>query len=169
MIGLDIARALMPLRKEIGILAGMLALVHGLSYILGDPSYILDSHFWINDGYPTYTAYGFVAWIIMILLLLTSNLWSMKFLGPRWKMLHRTVYVALLFVVAHVVAVKYFFGFEYGPVILLVVYCIGKVLEWRGVTLIPLETYPPGQKWLCIPCGYIYDPAIGDEDSGIPP
>jgi rubredoxin len=24
------------------------------------------------------------------------------------------------------------------------------------------------QKWICIPCGYIYDPAEGDPDSGIP-
>jgi len=25
------------------------------------------------------------------------------------------------------------------------------------------------QKYICIPCGYIYDPAEGDEDGGIPP
>jgi rubredoxin len=25
------------------------------------------------------------------------------------------------------------------------------------------------QKWRCIPCGYIYDPAAGDPDSGIEP
>jgi rubredoxin len=25
------------------------------------------------------------------------------------------------------------------------------------------------KKWQCIPCGYIYDPAIGDPDSGIAP
>ncbi len=24
------------------------------------------------------------------------------------------------------------------------------------------------QKYICIPCGYVYDPAEGDEDSGIP-
>lgn len=29
-------------------------------------------------------------------------------------------------------------------------------------------SYPKGQKWLCVPCGYIYDPMIGDLDSGIP-
>ncbi|MBN2694743.1 rubredoxin [bacterium] len=22
-------------------------------------------------------------------------------------------------------------------------------------------------KWMCIPCGYIYDPEIGDPDSGV--
>ena len=25
------------------------------------------------------------------------------------------------------------------------------------------------QKWRCIPCSYIYDPAIGDPDGGIDP
>lgn len=25
------------------------------------------------------------------------------------------------------------------------------------------------QLWICEPCGYIYDPAEGDEDGGIPP
>lgn len=24
-------------------------------------------------------------------------------------------------------------------------------------------------KYICIPCGYIYDPAVGDEDGGIAP
>lgn len=25
------------------------------------------------------------------------------------------------------------------------------------------------KKWECEPCGYIYDPALGDEDAGIAP
>jgi rubredoxin len=25
------------------------------------------------------------------------------------------------------------------------------------------------QKWRCIPCSYIYDPAVGDPDGGIEP
>jgi rubredoxin len=25
------------------------------------------------------------------------------------------------------------------------------------------------KKYRCIPCGHIYDPAVGDKDSGIPP
>jgi rubredoxin len=28
---------------------------------------------------------------------------------------------------------------------------------------------PPNQKYICIPCGYVYDPEEGDSDSGIPP
>ncbi len=25
------------------------------------------------------------------------------------------------------------------------------------------------QKYVCIPCGYVYDPKVGDADSGVPP
>ncbi|MEI7788440.1 MAG: rubredoxin [Chlorobiaceae bacterium] len=25
------------------------------------------------------------------------------------------------------------------------------------------------QKWVCVPCGYVYDPEFGDLDSGIEP
>jgi len=27
----------------------------------------------------------------------------------------------------------------------------------------------PRQKYICIPCGYVYDPDEGDPDGGIPP
>ncbi|NTV92600.1 MAG: rubredoxin [Chlorobiaceae bacterium] len=25
------------------------------------------------------------------------------------------------------------------------------------------------EKWVCVPCGYVYDPEFGDPDSGIEP
>lgn len=25
------------------------------------------------------------------------------------------------------------------------------------------------KKWICVPCGYVYDPEMGDVDSGIAP
>nr|WP_210035663.1 rubredoxin [Pseudonocardia parietis] len=28
---------------------------------------------------------------------------------------------------------------------------------------------PEAKRWLCEPCGFIYDPEEGDPDSGIPP
>lgn len=134
-IGLDLAKALMPLRKEIGICMGTLAIVHGLSYILPDPMYVFDAGFWKEDGLPSYRAFGFVAWIVILLLTLTSNLWSMRLLGPRWKRLHRLVYIAIILIVIHVVLLKWHKEFELGPVILLMVYFVGKVMEWRGVRI----------------------------------
>jgi DMSO/TMAO reductase YedYZ heme-binding membrane subunit len=48
-IGISLIRSMMPLRKEIGILMGTLALVHGITYISPDPSYILSTQFWIYN------------------------------------------------------------------------------------------------------------------------
>ena len=25
------------------------------------------------------------------------------------------------------------------------------------------------EKWVCVPCGYVYDPVVGDPDNGIAP
>jgi rubredoxin len=39
-------------------------------------------------------------------------------------------------------------------------------------TLIPISYSEKGEimaKWVCQICGYVYDPAVGDEDRGIPP
>ena len=48
--GLSLAQTLMPLRKEIGIFMGTLAVVHSVGYIVDDPSMLLYSWFWIENG-----------------------------------------------------------------------------------------------------------------------
>lgn len=44
---------------------------------------------------------GWIAFVIFIALALTSNDWSVRQLGRRWKSLHRWVYVAAIFTFAH--------------------------------------------------------------------
>lgn len=169
--GLSLAQTLMPLRKEIGIFMGTLAMVHSLGYIIPDPSMLLHSWFWIENGFLGYFGFWFIAFICTLPLLLTSNNWAIHKLWKNWKRLHRLAYFIIIFTVIHVVLIKFARWFEFGPVLLLVVYFIGKVFEWKGIQLITKEekTYKKWQKWLCVPCGYIYDPLIGDEDSGISP
>lgn len=77
-IGLRIAQAFMPLRKEIGILMGTLAFVHGGSVIVQSPSFFMSSDFWWSNGMITYFFAGFVALLLTIPLLLTSSVWAMK-------------------------------------------------------------------------------------------
>lgn len=168
-LNLSLAKTLMPLRKEIGIFMGTLAFVHGASYIIPDYTYLFDSSFWWQDGFVSYLAFGFFALILTIPLTLTSNQWMMKVLGKRWKTVHRLIYIVIILTVMHVVLLKWFREFEAGQVILLGVYFVGKIVEWKGIVIgkEKTKTYPKGQKWLCVPCGYIYDPLIGDEDSGI--
>jgi DMSO/TMAO reductase YedYZ heme-binding membrane subunit len=83
-------------------------------------------------------------------LTLTSSSWAMRKMGKYWKYLHRLVYIIIIFVVVHVVLLKAFRWFEYWPVIILGLYFVGKILEWRGFTLRKsgTKTYPKWQKWI---------------------
>lgn len=44
---------------------------------------------------------GFLAWLTMVPLALTSNAWSMRRLGPQWQALHRLTYVVPVLGVLH--------------------------------------------------------------------
>jgi ferredoxin-NADP reductase/DMSO/TMAO reductase YedYZ heme-binding membrane subunit/rubredoxin len=170
-LDLGIAKALLPLRKELGILMGTLAVVHATSFISPDPGYIFTSNFWISGWYPSAYAFGFFAYILTLPLLFTSSTWMMKKMGKYWKLLHRLAYVIITLVVIHVVLIKAFLWFEYWPVVILVLYFVGKILEWNGITLRKKweKNYQKWQKWICLPCGMIYDPILGDPDGGIKP
>lgn len=170
-IGLDIVRTILPLRKEMGILMWTLAFVHGAAYIAPYPSMMGESYFWLDDTtFLSYLAVGFVALLFTIPLTLTSSAWMMRKLGKNWKRLHRTVYIVIILTVVHVVLLKWYKEFEVWQVLLLLAYFGFKVLEWRGFSFLKRDTpkvYPKWQKWLCIPCGYIYDPSIGRVEDGL--
>ena len=169
---LRIAQALMPLRKELGILMGTLAFVHSSRFFLSNIDYTFTRAFWIQDGFLSFLSFWVFALIFTIPLTLTSNTWSMKVMGKYWKYLHRTVYGIILFVIAHVVLLNLYKWVEIVPVIVLILYFFFKVLEWKGISFLSKSVkviYPKWQKWFCIPCGFIYDPTLGDEDSGIKP
>lgn len=33
----------------------------------------------------------------------------------------------------------------------------------------PMATPTEAPQWMCMPCGYVYDPAVGDREHGLPP
>lgn len=169
--GLRIFQLFLPLRQELGILMWVLAFVHSAAYILPDPWMIGESYFWIDNATGiSYLAVGLLAFLFTIPLTLTSNKWAMRKLWKYWKLLHKAVYAIIVFTVIHVVLLNWYREFEIWPVIVLVAYFGFKVLEWRGFSFLKKDTvkiYPKWQKWLCVPCGYIYDPVIGDEEDGI--
>lgn len=116
-------------------------------------------------------AFGFFALLITISLALTSSDWAIHTLGKNWKRLHRLVYLIIILAVIHIVLIQSSRNFDLTQPIVLSLYFIGKILEWKGIQLFKVQEikYPIGQQWLCVPCGYIYDPYIGDADSGIEP
>ena len=131
---------LMMLRRELGIMMGYLATVHGVGYLI-DPDWyafivapMLTGDIWGED--PRYV-FGLLAYALTLPLLLTSNALSQKLMGPKWKMLHRTVYLMFGFAIIHRFLVKgapVYVIFEI--VLLLGSYGLAKLLAWKN--FIPL-------------------------------
>lgn len=170
---IQIAKTLLPIRKELGILMWMLAVVHGFWYIFsGDISFILQKSFWIYSWFLTTYAFWVFALTLTIPLLLTSNFWAIKLFGKNWKKLHKTVYIMAICTVAHVALIQWLKYLDFWPIIILSFYFIGKILEWKWIHFIWTSwiiKYQKWQKWICPPCGFIYDPTLWDEDSWILP
>ncbi len=177
---LQIATSIMPLRKELGILMGSLAFVHGWGYIIQYPSFIADTSFWWQDGQVMYFWVWFIALMMTMPLLLTSNRWAIRKLWKNWKRLHRLAYGIVIFVILHIVLISWYKNpqtvwYTNTDILIqfsiLIGYFLGKILEWKGIRLFKVHEikYPIGQQWFCVPCGYIYDPVYWDEDSGILP
>lgn len=54
-----------------------------------------------------YLALGFSAWLILLVLALTSNNFSVRRLGgKRWKLIHRSVYLAAALITVHVLLIE---------------------------------------------------------------
>lgn len=171
-IGLKFATHLLPLRKELGILMGVLALVHSSRFLISNPDYIWTADFWYFDWQINYLAFWFFAILLTFPLLLTSNLYSMKRMGKWWKRLHRCAYFIAIFTIIHVVLLKWSIHLEFSPILIFIAYSVGKILEWNGFSFLkddPLIVSEKWQKYLCVPCWYIYDPVLGDLDSGVVP
>jgi len=92
-------------RRYFGVAAFGYALLHFVFFLMreGDIAYIFTDieHMWMWTGW--------LAFLILVPLGLTSNDWSIRKLGSAWKRLQQLVYAAALFVLAHWVLHKYNF------------------------------------------------------------
>ena len=88
-------------RRSIGLLAFWYVLLHFLTYLILDQQLIWD--FIIKDFFKRpYIILGVFGFLALIPLALTSNRWSMRFLGfDNWKRLHLLVYLASFLGVSH--------------------------------------------------------------------
>ncbi len=134
---------LMMLRRELGIMMGYLATVHGVGYLIDPDWYVfivapmLTGNIWGED--PRYV-FGLLAYVLTLPLLLTSNALAQKYLGPKWKMLHRTVYLMFAFAIIHRFLIKGAPAFViFEIIVLLGSYGLAKVLAWKNF-LPPLVT-----------------------------
>lgn len=133
---------LMGLRREFGILMGCFALVHGVAYFIDPVSFSLNIAPYLNTQFfsmePLFY-FGIVALIITVGLLLTSNNFSVQFLGGRkWKMLHRFVYLILITMFLHIFFLRsasreFAFLELIQPVSIVFGYILLKVLAWKNL------------------------------------
>ncbi len=129
---------LMGFRREIGIMMAYFAIVHGLGYLLDPLWFSLYVEPFLQGRIlsiePRYL-FGFVAYLLTLPLLMTSNRWAQQLLGvPRWKHLHRLVYGLFIFVVLHYFLIRgrYRVSDLLQAVTLLSVYGAVKLLAWRN-------------------------------------
>lgn len=101
-----LAMQLLGFRRELGIMMGYFAVVHGIGYVI-DPGFFVEyvapylSFGTIAQMDPRLLT-GIVAFLLTFPLLLTSNGISLKMLGGvRWKRVHFLVYPLIVFVEFH--------------------------------------------------------------------
>ncbi len=98
---------LMRRRRYLGVAAFGYAALHTLYYVidLGSMSALVTD--FVKLGIWT----GWLAFVIFIPLALTSNDWSVRAMGSKWKWLQRFTYAAAVATLAHWI----FLEFEFGP------------------------------------------------------
>lgn len=95
-------RSVLPLRKPLGLYAFLYVSLHFLIFVGLD--YGFDGDLLYEAIFEKrYALVGFVAFLILLPLALTSTQGWMRRLGKNWKRLHRWVYLAGLLAVVHYV------------------------------------------------------------------
>lgn len=95
---------ILGLRRELGIWFGYVAIVHGLSFMLNPNWAGMFIEPYIShpfDIMPRYI-YGFIALVLTLPLLITSNSLSTRILKGNWKRLHYLVYPIFGFMLLHI-------------------------------------------------------------------
>jgi len=108
---------LVKFRRAIGVVAFGYVVLHFLTWFLLDVQLL--SQIWIDIVKRPYITIGFVAFVIMVPLALTSNNWSVRKLGHFWGVLHRLTYaVAILGGLHYLLLVK---GFQIEPMVHMII------------------------------------------------
>lgn len=104
---------LIKYRRAVGLLAFFYIMLHLLIWLVLDVQIVSQI---LADIYKRpYITIGMAAFVLMIPLALTSNNWSIRKLGPRWRSLHKLVYLVVPLGALHfIMLVK---GFQIEPYI----------------------------------------------------
>ncbi|GIK56579.1 MAG: sulfoxide reductase heme-binding subunit YedZ [Chloroflexi bacterium] len=123
-------KQLHPLRRIFGLYAFLYVALHLLTFIWLDYglnlAYILDGILEQN-----FVLVGFAAFVLLLPLAITSNKWSQRKLGKKWKTLHKLVYIIILLALIHfwwLVKNVYYMPFLYSAIVTVLL-----LLRWQPV------------------------------------
>ncbi len=106
---------LIKFRRAIGVLAFFYVALHLLVWLVLDVQ--LPSQIWADIVKRPYITVGMAGFALLLPLAVTSNNWSVRRLGPRWRKLHKLVYPAVLLGGVHYVMLAK--GFQLEPLLYL--------------------------------------------------
>ena len=108
---------LIRFRRAIGLMAFFYVAAHLLVWLVLDVQIL--SQIWADILKRPYITIGMAGFLVMLPLALTSNNWSVRKLGPKWRQLHKLTYLAVLLGGLHfIMLVK---GFQLEPLVYMAV------------------------------------------------
>jgi sulfoxide reductase heme-binding subunit YedZ len=117
--------SLLPMRRAIGVVAFSYIALHFLVWLVLDVQIL--SQVWADILKRPFVTVGMAGLLLLLPLAVTSNNWSVRRLGPKWRKLHRLVFPAALLGVVHYLMQSR--GFQYEPLIYVGV--VVGLLAWR--------------------------------------
>ena len=106
---------LIRFRRAIGVLAFTYVALHLLVWLVLDVQAL--DRIWADIVKRPYITVGMIGFLAMIPLALTSNNWSVRRLGARWRHLHKLTYLVVLLGALHFVMLRK--GFQIEPLLYL--------------------------------------------------
>jgi sulfoxide reductase heme-binding subunit YedZ len=108
---------LIKFRRAFGLLTFYYVCLHLLVWLVLDVQ--IPAQIWADIVKRPYVTIGFAAFLLLVPLAATSNTWSVRKLGPKWRQLHKLTYVAAILGAVHFIwLVK---GFQIEPLVYLAV------------------------------------------------
>ena len=104
---------LMKFRRAIGLLTFYYIVCHLLVWAILDVQIV--SEMWADIIKRPYITIGMAAFVLMLPLAITSNNWSVRQLGRKWRSLHKLVYAAAVLGGLHFVMLAK--GFQIEPLV----------------------------------------------------
>ncbi len=126
---LRVLKKIVGMRKELGVMMFWFFMGHAL-YLIQAKGLLSFDKFWKVMSSPTHTLFwGILAGIIIFILGVTSNRFTMKYLKKNWKKLHKLVYLWLIFTALHI----YFIAWDIVPLVMVILYFLSALLAYKRI------------------------------------